>query len=81
MSEYRTAYERTVFRAEYLLGKVHQLKDSPDLTSEFNVRIAYPPDDSMFVVYIGSDESIRIKERDITSINRSKSSVEFAIEK
>jgi hypothetical protein len=45
------------------LGKVHELIDaSSRLKSEYRIRIAYPPDDSSFVIYIGSDEPLNVDE-------------------
>ena len=48
---------------EYPLGKVHELIDvSSRLKSEYRIRIASPPDDSSFVIYIGSDEPLGVDE-------------------
>ena len=68
---------------EYSIGKVHELKDVPtDLKSNYKIRIAYPPNDCAFVVYIGSDEPIKINEqKNMTRINGSKSNIELALEK
>ena len=66
----------------YPRGKIHELKDVPSaLESKIKIAFAYPPDDSVFVIYIGSDEYIGIKEERYTKINRPIGSIKLAIEK
>lgn len=49
---------------EYPIGAVHEINDVLDGNiSTYKIRIAYPPDDSMFVMYVGSDEPISISEQ------------------
>lgn len=44
---------------KYPLCRLHTLEDVPkELAGKVNVYLAYPPDDSLFVVYIGSDEPL-----------------------
>ena len=63
------------------IGKAHQLKEVPaDQAAAFNIRIAYPPDDSLFVVYIGSDQPIHINAQESTPLDRSKRRTEPAME-
>lgn len=66
---------------KYPIGKIHRLEDfSTDRLSDFKIRIAYPPDDTMFVVYIGSDQPISIKEQGRVSIDENKSSIQLTID-
>jgi len=61
-------------------NQTDKLKEVPDdLKSKINIRMACP-DDSMFIIYIGSDEPISIEEQGFTN-NHPKGSIEIALEK
>lgn len=67
---------------EYPIGTVHRLKDVPaDQSSAFNIRIAYPPDDSLFAVYIGSDQPIGMKEPESIPLDDPKHCIELVMKK
>ncbi|MDR1001662.1 MAG: hypothetical protein LBL82_00090 [Oscillospiraceae bacterium] len=52
-------------REKYPVGETCELSDVPaSAKGEYKIWIAYPPDDSMFVVYIGSDQPIDVEEHD-----------------
>lgn len=66
---------------EYPLGTVHEINDvSVGLKSKYKIRIAYPPDDSKFVIYIGSDEPINVKEQESKRIGSRKGNIELILE-
>jgi len=66
---------------EYPLGTVHEINDvSVGLKSKYKIRIAYPPDDSKFVIYIGSDEPINVKEQESKRIGNRKGNIELILE-
>ncbi|MCL1791714.1 MAG: hypothetical protein FWG40_10300 [Peptococcaceae bacterium] len=65
----------------YPLGIVHELKGvQTELESSFNIMIGYPiPGFSGFVVHIGTNEPLNIKEQDFTSIDRPIGIIEIAV--
>ena len=49
------------FAKRYPVGKIHTLAGVPaQWHGEVRVRIAYPPDDTMFALYIGADRPIDV---------------------
>lgn len=49
------------FAERYPVGKIHTLAGVPEKWhGEVRIRIAYPPDDTMFAVYIGADRPIDV---------------------
>ena len=49
------------FAERYPAGKIHTLAGVPEKwRGAVRIRIAYPPDDTMFAVYIGADRPIDV---------------------
>ena len=66
---------------EYPSKSVHKLKDVPsELNSKINIRIVCPSDDSKLIIYIGSDEPIKIKEQDSTTFYSIKGRIDLILE-
>ena len=65
---------------KYPLGKVERLDGKKDLDAELKVRINYPPDDSDFIIYIGSDKPINIDEFDSRQLDNVKGTLNIPFE-
>jgi len=69
------------FAKQYPLWNAHELKEVPaDLGVKLKVKGVYSPDHA-FVLYIGSDEPISIKEQNFTHLNRPMGSIELMIKR
>lgn len=61
------AYAAHTLAEKYPLCQLHTLEDVPkEWEGKVNIYLAYPPDDSLFVVYIGSDEPLRAEAQPFT---------------
>ena len=65
---------------KYPLGKVERLDGKKDFDAELKVRINYPPDDSDFIIYIGSDKPINIDEFDSRQLDNVKGTLNIPFE-
>ncbi|PWM42884.1 MAG: hypothetical protein DBX47_07725 [Clostridiales bacterium] len=62
-------------------NKIHEFEEVPESSkSKFKIRMGNP-DDSTFIIYIGSDEPIKIKEQDYIKVNYPMGSIKIPIEK
>ena len=66
---------------DYPSGTVHEIKDVSDvINSIYKIKIAYPPDDSMFVIYVGSDEPITVSEQKYISTKGVRGTIDIVLE-
>ncbi len=70
----------TALSKEYPLGMVHEIIDVSDgLKSKYRIRLVYPPDDSMFIIYIGSDEPLNVNNMDNVKYGGKKGTIELVL--
>ena len=66
----------------YPIGKVHSLKSATtNQETNFKVRIAYPPDDSMFVIYVGADKPILFEEQQFGGFKTVQKEIQIELHK
>ena len=68
------------FTEQYSIWNAHKLEDVPtDSELALSIKAVYTPDHA-FVIYLGSDKPLNIKEQDFTKLDRPIGRIEIAIE-